>query len=288
MKVLKFIAPFLILLVTGEILRTSINLKLKQIPAYSDIGKINESLITHPDIAIFGSSTAYMNIDPEIISENVGKSVYNFGISGAAFDQIWHLHQYVKDNPTSQIIVVINPYELEDYDYKLREEELFLHLIDQDKIYAQFQQRSKTDAFFARHLGWSNIFNLNAKHFNLLWNSAIDSTSFKNGFITRDKHFSNYNNFYPTSTFNPLENRLIEFDKFLAQLNKHKNIIFVLTPIVPEVDFSYLKSRFNQYTWLDYSNTEELGDTSYFQDYIHLNKTGAEKFSKILATALRE
>lgn len=269
-------------------MRSSFNSRLFSVQPINEIGKINHSLKAKPEIAIFGSSTAYMNIDPQVVNSLTGKTVFNFGLSGAAFDQLWHLHQFVSTNPETEIILLINPYELEKYDYKLNEEELFQHVLGYEEIYTRFQENSKWRAFFMRYFGWNNIFNLNAKHYNMIWNPTIDAKNFQLGYYNRNKNFSEGNNLYPTSTFNPQENQMLKFSKFLQSIQHHNKITLVLPPIVSKVDFGSLMEQFKNFKWIDLSNTIELQDTSYFQDYIHLNKRGAEKFSEILSTTWQE
>ena len=98
-NILKFIVT--IVIITGVLfsIETFLKTKLKSIKT-GTIGKIN-AVIDHQiddEIMIWGASTAYVNINPKILSDYLKCSVMNMGLDGTNLDQysglfLFHLVQ---------------------------------------------------------------------------------------------------------------------------------------------------------------------------------------------------
>lgn len=285
MRKWNFILSLLFFLLIGQILRTWAFNQLKEVPAYNSLGKINKAFKdTTTGISIWGSSTAYMNIIPDTLKKDASQTVYNYGISGAAYNQLHHLIHFANNNKNKTILWVINPYEFEIYDYKLEEKELFLQWNSKQEVISYLNKGNGFLGYANQYFGWYGISQLNAKHWNQIFNPVIDSLPNWNGFIGREKTYVENNNFYPTDLFTAHQNKIDSFKSTLKPLAQNNNLVLIIPPIINAMNFQPFarKLESEEYRVIDFSSNSSLKDTSLYQDNVHLNIQGAEKFTKAL------
>lgn len=262
--------------------------KLKSIPPHHDLGKINLAMNDSTPITIWGSSTAYMNVIPAIIKERTNLKVYNFGIGGAAYDQLHHLADFSSRNRNKTIIWIVNPYELENYDYKLQEEELFLHWIDRSSVQEMFEKQSNFKSLAMRVSNWYSISQLNAKHWNYIFNPSIDFQPNQDGYISRSNSFNENNNFYPTNEFSAIEAKVKDFKNLASKIALNNQLVVVIPPVINDLSFESFEKRIqhNSYRVINATKNPVFRDTIHYQDNVHLNQSGAQLFSEILADSI--
>lgn len=299
-RLTSFIIPLLIIIL---VLDTLISYTLKrtkpanEIEIWNDIyrGKID------CEIAIYGSSRAWLHIDPEIIKDSLNMEAYNFGIDGHNFRLQYLRHiEYLRKNHKPAII---------------------LHSID----------------VFTLHKG-VDLFNMEQFLPFMLWNKNIRQyTSSYNGFsswdysvpllryskapvillrsekpgFNRNKGFKGqervwdddlknakdlYNNYMA-----PIDSAIFNlYNKFLYECASNEiEVVLVYTPeyIEGQVFVANRKIIINTFSqlakdygllFLDYSNNEMCFDKKYFYNASHLNADGADMFTRILTYDLKE
>ncbi|WP_139958144.1 hypothetical protein [Flavicella sediminum] len=256
------------------------------------------------DIAIYGSSRAWVHINSSILENYLATKVYNFGMDGHNFWLQYLRHQeYLEHNKPPKIIVL----SVDVFSLKKRKD--------------LFRSRQFIPFMF--------------------WNSAIEKfTSSYNGFGFEDYYFPLFRYYGSTSGASSLlkpasyikpyrnkgyrghelqwnhdlakaklsdENRYIAidsssvslFEKFLIECKSKKiKTLFVYTPEYIEGQ-DFIKNRkeiFEIYMrfsekykipFLDYSNDDLSHDKTFFYNASHLNKKGSDLFSKKLANDLK-
>ncbi len=110
MKILKYILITLfsvfLALVLADVYYTN---QLKKMALFSgevqEWNEINEGK-TNPELAIFGSSRAFIQINPKIIENETKLKSYNFGLNGSKFKmQLYRFNLYRTNNPKPKVVV---------------------------------------------------------------------------------------------------------------------------------------------------------------------------------------
>lgn len=270
---------------------------------WNDIYKGN----INADIAIYGSSRAWVHISPNIMEDSLNVSVYNLGINGQNFwiQYLRHL-EYVEYNKLpKQIILVVDINSLQKRKDLYRFNQ-FLPYMLWNKNIRDFTQSYKSFTYLDYYLPllrYSGQAKVNKEALKLaLTNGSIQPYRQK-GYRGIEKKWNG----------NLLKAKLIKkqfelnidtlsldlFNQFLLECYK-KNIIVTIVnaPMFVEGQtivenreeyFNIYKNYANKYNlnYIDYSNDLICFKKKYFYNYLHLNKTGAELFSKKLAHDLK-
>jgi len=265
---------------------------------WSDIyaGKIDA------EIAIYGSSRAWVHVSPQILQEHLGKTVYNFGMDGHNFwlQYLRHLKLF-KHNSHPQIIVqTLDVTHTLAKREKLYNKSQFLPYMLWDAEIHQFTRSyegySEWDYKipFFRYFQQGNIFYRTTQDWLIrdrgylgmdwVWNEDLERARGEHDFLTIE-----------------LDPGTLElFDRFLTECqSKGIQVILVYTPeYIGGQQFvrnrAEIISLFEYYAekhnliFLDYSSDPICFDTQYFYNALHLNRMGAELFSKKLAKDLEE
>ena len=298
-----YIRAFLFVLITGCFLfsiEKIITLKMKNVKS-DYVGKINKVLNGNAkeDITIWGASTAEGNIVPKIISDSTKNSVFNLGLDGTNLNQyIGLLKYYIKNTPPKTIILAADIHGALMRRKAIYRNYDWIHSLDYEEIYEALYRIDKEQILKTNHIPFYKLL-LYGKH-NLKY-FKTDFSSYKysmNGFVER--------NGIITSEVNSQRSK-IKLSNDLTVLEQYKSIIklahsynhevyIVITPCYIEglkICSNYqntidLIQNLNVYNAkvLDYSSHEMNKERQLFKDNTHLNKSGAIKFSSILAKDL--
>ena len=251
------------------------------------------------DLAIYGSSRAWVHVDPEIMDSVLNMSTYNLGIDGYPFNMQYYRHkEYFKYNKKpKEIILLIDWHSLASNEgvynsnqfkpYTLWNLNAMNHLGRLDSI-------NRLDFFvpFFRYRGKNNLYR---EYFKKIKSSENKR---KSGFRGSDKKWSNVNK-QPFKIEIDLE--VVEMlDEFLIDMKAQKiNVIMVVAPyfidghniVLNKRDHMGIIEKFaEEYSlpYLDYSNSALSHDKKYFYNNMHLNKKGARLFTLELANDIKE
>lgn len=280
----------------------STNLNEGEFEVWSDIYKGD----IKADLAIYGSSRAWVHFNPEILKNRTGLNTYNFGVDGQNFDIQYLRHQeYFENNIKPKLIVFsLDVFTFEKKD-KLYNSDQFLPYMFQNSRY--FNTLIETENF--------NLYDFilpSVRYFGKY--EILYKVSESNAFPKfRQKGFRGNKRSWVENQDRALENDskytvkidfnlISKFKKTIKELKKQGvKLIFVYTPeYVKGQDFVQNREKiFEIYRML--SESEKIPFWDYSQDSIsfekqlfynseHLNDFGAtifsKKFSKDLLTHL--
>ncbi len=259
------------------------------------------------DIAIYGSSRAWVHIDPSILNDTLNESVYNFGINGHNFwlQYLRHIELIKYNVVPKKIILSVDMFTLE------KRTDLFL--MEQFLPYMLWNENIKKYTIssvgfnsadysipLVRYFGSSKSFLKTIKSF---LNFSSKDNFRKKGFRGMDRK---WNDDFQTAKdslgeyVSKVDVKSIELlEKFILECKDlNIDLMFVYTP-------EYIKGQqfvsnrkqvlniFSQYAkkynlvFLDYSTDSICLKKNLFYNASHLNKTGAKIFSEKLAGDLK-
>lgn len=260
------------------------------------------------EIAIYGSSRAWVHIDPQIISDSLGMNAYNFGIDGHNFwlQYLRHL-EFIKHNKKPRIILLsVDIYSLQKRQdlYELNQFLPYMlwnkNVIDFTSSYLGFVTYEYYIPLL-RFMGKKKL--LNRTISEVLFNKKYLPYR-KNGFKAIDEEWNkDFDNAISSATNYRCvlnDSSVSLFEKFIVECKNNKiELILVYTPEYYEIqrfvtNRSEVVGIFNEFCkkynllYLDYSSDTMCLDKKYFYNANHLNKTGSNLFSQKLAHDLRE
>lgn len=309
MKIIKY---FFIIVITFYITLVFIDVyysnQLKKMPLFSgEVQEWNkiEKGNTNPELAIFGSSRAFIQINPQILENKLNYKTYNFGLNGSKFKmQLYRFNLYLKHNLKPKAVVwnldtfsfshidsVFQPNQytpfmlwnfnlynaLKEYKETTISDFIFpLYRYRNQKYWKDQIARSKKEKLNSQGYFRDNGF----KSYNRKWNVDWNKLS---------KKSSNFSN----SDYTQLE-QLIS----LCKKNEIK-LIFIISPEYykgqqymtnrTEIINKY-KATINKYKlpFIDYSQDTISFQKKYFYNTTHMNYKGADVFSNQLADDLKK
>lgn len=284
---------------------------LKNSNAYYGEFEIWNDIYNHniyTDLAIYGSSRAWVGINPKILEDSLNLSIYNFGMDGHNFGLQYLRHkEYLKHNPPPKFILLA-------VEFSSLQKRKDLYLYEQFLPYMLWNQNIKhfTKSYngfntldyhipLIRYFGKPSV--LKKAYEQIVQNST--HTQYRtNGYKGIDKTWSNdledakhKMNTFEIKTDN---STTVLFETFLKEC--HDNAIKVILVYTPEYieGQKFIKNRqelvntFVNYaidyniTLLDYSKDSICFDKKNFYNATHLNDVGAKLFSKKLAKDLKK
>jgi hypothetical protein len=258
-------------------------------------GDIYNTLDYH-DITICGSSRAWVQYSPAILDSALNVNSYNLGIDGSYINrQIVKYTTYCRHHPHPKVIIqnidfstlgITNGYEREQYfPYFWTDNQL----LNDMNVFEHFSLKERYVPCY-RYLGYPKLI-----RYGLGLTNDI-SAKLTKGYLGQEQKW-NPIEFNQQKTIeydkNPLALKL--FDKYLSQLQSDSvETIFVYAPIYRGVTdkIQNIQGMYAMYDSfavkynipiLDYNYWSICSDTSYFYNAMHLNKQGAELFTRRLA-----
>jgi hypothetical protein len=306
-NILYFSSPILL---TGYLFDIFISTNLKksnsfaagEYPVWNDImeGKVNS------DILIYGSSTAWVHFNPEIISKKLKTSTYNLGIDGHNFwlQNLRH-KQLIKFNKKPKLIIYavdlitlqqntelynyeqFFPYMLWNHDFK--------STIIGSNDFRNFEFSIPLLRYVGRYNSVKTAFEMvifpennpverikGYKGQNKLWNNDL---------ATAEKKMGNFKVVLDPTV-------ITKFETFLEECKSEKiKVIFVYTPEYTEGQ-KFIKnkneiiklyndlSKKHSIPFYDFSNDKICLDKNYFYNTKHMNKCGASLFSNQISDTI--
>lgn len=275
----------------------------KEYPTWNAIfeGKINS------DIVIYGSSRAWRQINPTMISNNLKMSTFNLGIDGHNFWLQYLRHTLLLENNTKPKIIIhsLDIFTLEKnkdlynpdqfLPYMLRDKEL-KNAIESYNGFSIFDYEIPLIRYFGKLDAIKTVIKLIIKpQSNIIerikgyqgqvqsWNSDFDKARFTMKY---------YEVKIDTAS-------MILFDRYLNECKANNiKIIFVYPPEYIEGQ-KFIKNRnklialYTKFSkkycipFYDYSDNSMSYQKKYFYNAIHLNKLGAELFTNELIEKLK-
>ncbi|MGV8813802.1 MAG: hypothetical protein ACOH2D_06790 [Gelidibacter sp.] len=308
-KILFFSLPILLIsypldLYISDCLKTSkiINSELDgEFEVWNDIydGNLKANML------ITGSSRAWVNISPKILEDSLNTNVYNLGLNGHNFwlEYMRHLEYLKYNTKPKQIILAVDFGSLNKRDNLYRYEQ-FLPYMLWNKNIKHFTESYEGFRFYdydiplIRYIGKSRVIRKSLKSYshndinlpvrvqgytarNLKWSSNINPNEIKERIRNANKKSD------------PASVKL--FDAFLLECQQSDiSVTLVYTPEYNggqefiksrESSIKIFKSFAQKYhiPFLDYSQNSISYNKDNFYNVTHLNKTGSEIFSKLLA-----
>lgn len=273
-----------------------------EIEVWNDIyeGEINS------EIAIYGSSRAWVHIDPKIVEDSLNLKTYNFGINGHSFWLQYLRHkEYLKFNRAPKLIVLaVDIYSLNKRNDLFLKNQFLPFMYWNKNIFeytSSYEGFAYTDYYvpFVRYYG-----SLREHSFLSSFRNKNDSNYRYKGYRGKDKKWNNdlknaklQMTQYEVS-FDPKSVDL--FDQFLLECETDNiEVVLIYTPEYIEGQ-NFIKNResvidmFNDFSkkynllFIDYSKGDINYKKEYFYNASHLNKTGAELFTKELVLDLKQ
>lgn len=257
------------------------------------------------DIAIYGSSRAWVHINPQILNDSLGLSAYNFGIDGHNFwlEYLRHLAILKYNKKPSQIIVAADPNSLKKRkDLYQMEQFLPFMLFDKDiREYTSSYIGFNTLDYYIpliRYFGQSKVL---SKSIAFRKNKNPQYRYRKRGFAGQNRTWDpEMEKILKWRFHHKIEKESIDlFDRFLSECaDLDIEVILVHVPEYIEgqkiiTNRDEILSVFSDFAekygllFIDYSDNEICLDKNNFYNPGHLNKDGANLFTSILAHDLR-
>lgn len=260
----------------------------------------------HSDILIYGSSRAYVHVDPILIQDALHTSCYNFGVNGHNF-QIQYLRhlEHLKHNQKPKVIIVsVDAFALEKR-LDLYNHIQFLPYLDKENV-QKFTSSYVGFSFWEYHIPLLKYYGENLavkKAMATFMNPSSDKGSRIRGYQAMDKEWTNAlskakgkKELY-TATIDVSIQTL--FEQFLTECQE-KEIRVILTYAPLYIDgqeyienheeiiayYEKIASDF-KIPFLSYLDKDLCSDKEYFYNSMHLNKKGSQLFTKMLIEDIR-
>jgi len=304
-KIFFFITSFAAFLLVPDFIITK-GLQKAKSQDYKEWNEIYSGNID-ANIVINGSSRAWVHVSPYILDSILITNSYNLGIDGYNFHmQYCKYREYMQFNTGPELVIQtldITTLQKRTDLYNLNQ---FLPYIYKSRI-REFTRQYKGFSFFDyyipfyRYHNLSEIINTGFKEF--FGNTGLDNGKFK-GYLGMNSEWNGTFDEYKKANLNgvkiDLHSESIELmDTFLSECKKESiNVILVYPPEFIEnqyltknrTEIINLYSKFAEkykLVFLDYSNNDLSYKKELFYNSQHLNKKGAELFTKILADDIK-
>ncbi len=282
-------------------------LKKSYMPLFCNMTKINNGEI-NADIIINGSSKALVQINPFIIDSVTKLSTYNLALDGTPFiPQKTQYDLYKRYNNRPKVIIqVVSAGTLRNIDSGFKDAIKFAPYMANQDVSKMLKSTSHFNILdehipMLKYLGrkveiFSGIFSF--------FNVKLFSSDNNKGYSPRDREWTDsFNRFKKTgqtikSRKDPLACQIFE-DYLIESKNENVKMVLVYPPVYLEsisfyneyeVMISYYKNIAKKHNvlFLDYSQFHEISPyTKYFYNSQHLNKKGADLFSKRLSADIK-
>lgn len=274
-----------------------------ELEVWSDI--YNQKI--NADLAIYGSSRAWVHFNPEILADSLRLKVYNFGMDGHNFwtQYLRHL-EYIKNNPTpGAIILSVDVFSLQKRKDLYQYEQFMPYMLNNEAIrhythnYAGFSNADYRTPLL-RFAGKQDAL----KEIAAILVKGEQSAHFrKNGFRGNPEK---WNKDFEVALKKQQHYRIVAdsntvalFERFIRECRQaHTNLILVYAPEYVEgqkfvlnrdsiLAYYRTTAKANNLPFLDYSDDPMSGNKEYFYNASHLNAVGADLFSAKLAGDLK-
>jgi hypothetical protein len=303
MTKVKFIKSSLaFLLITSSILfgiQSFLDYKMSQVKS-GNVGKINKVLQNKvdEDMTIWGASTAEGNFVPQIISEKVGVSVFNMGLDGTNIHQYGGLIKTYLNQVTNKNVVI----SFDIHGGLMRRDAPYLiynwlHVYHVDSISKTFNNIDYSLSLKIKYVPFYKLVLYGKHNIKYLKEDLNDFQIKRQGFVPGKGIIDVTKMVYEPTEFQNDSTVLASIKGICELASKNNNkITLVVTPCFYKgleqgvnvnsiiKNFQSLENR--NVSFLNFVNHPMNTEKKYFRDNIHLNKEGAECFSKVFANRI--
>ena len=276
---------------------------------YDDLTKIYNRQID-ANLVINGSSKALCQIDPKIVDEGLSVQSYNFGMNGTGFELqnlVYNLYRKYNKKP-DYIIQIVSSGTLEKNE-NMHEYKRYAPYLNDSLVREKAQDLNgfeKVDFYipFIKYSGFSiEVINGFGNFIGI--KLPTDTNKKYKGYYAHNAQWNN--TFEKFKVTNPNGKEIIIDNELIKQLDtsikkaiqEEINFIMIYPPTYYEAQ-PYITNREkiiniykaiannNKILFLDFSSDELTKSKEYFYDSQHLNKKGAEIFTKKLSLRIKE
>jgi len=300
-KVFAFFLPIIVLSYGLDVF-ISKNLKKDNSDENSDMRDIFNGAV-NSDVVIYGSSRAWVQANPQIISDSLQQSTYNLGIDGHSFLQQYLRHRlFLKYNKKPRLIIHSVDFLTFQKRKNLFNLNQFLPYMLFDTLITKYTKNYEGFNYFdyvmplARYCSRGRYVQ---RAFLLSVNQADNPPDRFRGYRATNQQYENVvtgpKNY--RIRFDPAIVKL--FDQYLRQCRRDSiDVIFVYSPEYIEgqkyvsnrdqlFDLIHHFSKKYHIQFYDYSKDSICYHKEYFNNAEHLNKTGSLLYSKKLAADIK-
>jgi hypothetical protein len=261
------------------------------------------------DIAVYGSSRAWVHINPKILEDSLHQQVYNFGTDGQVFmiEYMRHL-EFIKHNPKPKMIIFsVDVFTLQKRNFLYEPDQFLPYMLwnaNLKNYTSTYNIYSKLDYYIplVRYRGKHKAL---AKAFKNTFISKGDTLKFRyRGYAGMNRKWNDDLN-KAKSEFGHFEiifspESIDLFDRFLNDCKRSNiKVVLVYTPeYIEGQDFvlnrnevmetyKMFAKKYNL-LFLDYSADSLSRKKQLFYNASHLNRRGANLFTLKLASRLKE
>ncbi len=303
LDILLFTLPILLLTIPLDLMLSNLLKRSHEYPGEFEVMNDIYNSCIDAEVAVYGSSRAWVNIDPAILTDSLKISAYNFGIDGQNFTMQYLRHlELLKFNKKPELIILsVDPFSIEEKRNLYQADQFLPYMLWNDNIkkytndYNAFDQldylvplirfSGKYDAF---KTCVKTIINQNSSRpyrnrgfagMNREWNLDLENAQ---------KASKKYKILLDT-------NCIVLLEEFIEECRESEiQLILIYTPEYIEgqnfienrqslIDIYKNLSAKNNLIFIDYSEDTICKNKTFFYNTNHLNKTGAEIFSKKLS-----
>lgn len=274
---------------------------------YGVMGDLFNRRVPKVDMAIMGSSRAWVMIDPKTLEDSLGGTVYNYGFDGFTF-HLQHLifRQLIRLNYQPKYIIQQLDIQSLDKRNALNNSEHFLGVLHQPEVDEYVSQYKGFDYYdrFLPLLRWSG----RTSTLTIIQKILSRTEAEQDGYDRYHGYWSNPDEWHPDADqefketpYNQkwdLPTKELFLDYIRECQSKNIQLIFVLPPIYHELQkvaknqktiFNYYQklAQENHLIFLDYTEDTLSYSKKYFYNGGHLNTRGSQIFSQKLASDLK-
>lgn len=303
-----FLLPLLILAYPLDCLMSWFLRQSKDYPGefevWNDIYNSNAAC----DIAVYGSSRAWVHIDPIILKDSLGLEVYNFGIDGHNFWLQYFRHrEFLKHNKKPRyVLLAVDIFSLQKRTDLYELEQFLPYMLWNSDIqkYTSSYIGYNTYDYYIPMLRYAGKASAVKQIFQSMCTAEPIANFRYKGFAAMDREWGSdleqaqaerkaYQIHIDTGS-------LYLFENFIQEC-KQKGIELLMVYTPEHIDgqrfvanrqelIELYKSMAHNYAiaFYDYSEHSICQDTKYFYNASHLNKKGANIFSKTLASDVKK
>ncbi len=260
------------------------------------------------DVAIYGSSRAWVHIDPKIVRDSLGVTVYNFGLDGHNFwlQYMRHLELLKYNKKPKTIILSVDIFSLQKRSDLYKADQFLPYMLWNPMMKAytsSFIGYDKIDYSIPliRYAGKLDALQLIVDHINKPQTSERFRQNGYRGIVRAWNNDMEKAKLSQKSYEIKMDsNSIALFEKFIkACKSDNIELILVYTPefiegqkfVSNREDLMKLYKNFAKkyaLNYYDYSNDTICLNKEYFYNASHLNKKGSQIFSRNFAKRLKE
>jgi len=265
------------------------------------------SSMINTDIAIYGSSKAWVGIDPHIFEDSLNCTSYNFGIDGHNFwlQYLRHIELLKFNKKPGYIILNLDMFSLEKKKELYNLDQFLPFMLFNKNIYT-YTSSYEGFSYFDYHIPLvrfagkrETMLNAIIGFLNIVSYSPMRKKGYKGMESVWNNDFEKAKSKYEKYEveIDPDTEKLL--NEFFSEC-KEQNIKVILVYSPEHVEFQeFIKNRneiisiYEEYSskynipFLDYSDNFLCKEKHFFYNSTHLNKTGSEIFTSLLAKDLK-